>query len=40
MQTNSRRNSGLVACFHISAVDTFEITRSDCGYFSDSAIVR
>ena len=34
MQTNSKRNSGLAASFHMSPVVTFEVTRTAGGRFS------
>jgi hypothetical protein len=40
MHTHSRRKSGRVACFHMSAVDTFDIARSVFGYGIDIAITR
>src|SRR5439155_15393767 len=40
MHTNSSTKSGLPACRHISAVGTFEATRSVFGYSSDRAIAR
>ena len=40
MQTKRSRKSGLPASFHISAVDTFDATRSVFGYSCDSAIAR
>jgi hypothetical protein len=40
MQTNSKRNSGLAVSPHMSAVETFEATRSVAGYAIVNAIPR